>query len=65
MCSATRYPSEWMMTRGDQNEKESEADPRERHTDAGKGPVAVAKGMAEAAQHVDNPGQTPMKDGPG
>jgi hypothetical protein len=27
--------------------------------------LSLAKGMAEAAQHVDNPGQTPMKDGPG
>ena len=27
--------------------------------------LALAKGAAETAQHVDNPGQTPMKDGPG
>lgn len=27
--------------------------------------LSLAKGMAEAAQPVDNPGQTPMKDGLG
>jgi len=27
--------------------------------------LELAKGAAETAQHVDNPGQTPMKDGPG
>jgi hypothetical protein len=27
--------------------------------------LSLAKGMVEVAQHVDNPGQTPMKDGLG
>lgn len=27
--------------------------------------LSFAKGAVEDAQHVDNPGQTPMKDGPG
>jgi hypothetical protein len=27
--------------------------------------LSFVQGAVEEAQHVDNPGQTPMKDGPG
>jgi hypothetical protein len=45
--------------------KKSRKPSRENVTPMQEKDLSLAKGMVDAAQHVDNPGQTPMKDGLG
>lgn len=45
--------------------KKSRKPSRETVTPVQEKDLSFALGGVEEAQHVDNPGQTPMKDGPG